>query len=206
METMIKAWKEAGINKAIMTFSCGGDSMHDWNYEYFDENHNEITSKFELEQELEDKTFDRVEFYVNSDGHYMGESGTVEISLNDEEDNFEFAKCSESEWNENIDTELFLDLNEEQTNFAKNYVLEIQGTSDDFAPNIDYSKNFIMTEELQEVEKIIFDIVIEQAEGVVPDIGDEELNDWFTYTAMFCDEHNKLKLTVTNQYYTYIQD
>jgi len=204
METMVKAWKEAGINKAIMTFSCGGDSMYDWNYEYFDEDHNEITSKFELEQELEDETFKRVEFYVNSDGHYMGESGTVEIALNDEEDDFEFAKYSESEWNENVDTEVYIDLNEEQTNFAKNYMLQIQGTGDD-APAIDYSKNFILTDELKAIEQSIFDKVVIVAENTTPDIN-EEVSDYFDFIAEFCNDHNKLKLTVTNQYYKYVQE
>ena len=201
MEEVIKAWKEAGIDKAVMNFSCGGDSMNDWNYEYCDKDGNEIVN-FELEKELEDETFNRVGFYVNSDGHYMGESGTVEIMLNEEEDDFEFLKCAESEWNEHIDTEVILDLTEEQFNFVKNYVETIQGTYDDSEPDVDYSKNFILTEELAELQKSIFQIVMDEAESVEPYV-DGELQEYYSYSLQHDQEKEKAVLTVTNEYYSY---
>jgi len=201
MEEVIKAWKEAGIDKAVMNFSCGGDSMNDWNYEYCDKDGNEIVN-FELEKELEDETFNRVDFYVNSDGHYMGESGTVEIMLNEEEDDFEFLKCAESEWNEHIDTEVILDLTEEQFNFVKNYVETIQGTYDDSEPDVDYSKNFILTEELAELQKSIFQIVMDEAESVEPYV-DGELQEYYSYSLQYDQEKEKAVLTVTNEYYSY---
>ena len=201
METMVKAWKEAGIDKAVMNFSCGGDSMNDWNYEYYNKDGDEIVG-FELETELEDETFKRVDFYVNSDGHYMGESGTVEIILNEEENDFEFLKCAESEWNEHIDTEVILELTEEQFNFVKNYVETIQGTSDDFEPDVDYSKNFILTEELVELQKSIFQIVMDEAESVEPYV-DGELQEYYSYSLQYDQEKEEAVLTVTNEYYSY---
>ena len=130
METMIKDWKEAGIGYAKFIFSCGGDSMNDYHFEYFTEDHDEIPS-FEHETELEDMVFKRVDFYVNSDGHYMGEDGTVTIELNEEEDDFNFSKEAESEYCERITSEVTAVLTDEEVDYINKYAEDIIGGEDD---------------------------------------------------------------------------
>ena len=97
----IKTWKDLGVARANFEFSCGGDSMNDYSVTLEDANGNSIESA-ELRDYFENETFRNVQFYEASDGHYMGEAGTVEITLNedDEEPFFDYFKNAQSEWSE----------------------------------------------------------------------------------------------------------
>ena len=109
MQEIIKIWKEKNIDHINFNFSCGGDSMNDTSIEIFDKE-GELVQDGELESYFDDQTYKNVEFYVNSDGHYQGEFGVVEITLNDEEDDFEYSKSASSEWNETCDNEVEIEL------------------------------------------------------------------------------------------------
>ena len=89
METneAIALWKELGITSATMEFSCGGDSMNDYHFTFYNVNsENKEVESSELDSFFDDEVFRNVEFYVNSDGHYIGESGTVEIELDEDDE------------------------------------------------------------------------------------------------------------------------
>ena len=104
----IKLWKELRITNCTMNFYCGGDSMGDTSFVLSDEN-GDVDCQA-LEDFFDDEVYRHVDFYVNSDGHYQGESGQVEIELNEDEDGFYYSKSSTSEWSETetniIDIEL----------------------------------------------------------------------------------------------------
>lgn len=209
METTIKAWKEAGIDYANFIFSCGGDSMNDYRFEYFDADHNSIDS-FEHEQELEDEVFRRVEFYVNSDGHYMGEDGTVTITLNEEGDHFEFSKDAESEYCERLDSKITISLTEEEVDYINKYVEDIIGGYDENT-GINYKLNFIKTEQLSAIEQSIFEKIEEATEDFCPKV-DGELTDWYTFNLTDNSsgeieiDGTELAVQVENEYYTYIKE
>ena len=82
---IFQLWIEKNIKECIMTFSCGGDSMNDTSFLLYD---NEGKNVFEpiITDYLEEDVYHKVEFYEVSDGHYMGESGTVTITLEKYED------------------------------------------------------------------------------------------------------------------------
>jgi hypothetical protein len=44
-EEPIKLWKELEIEKCIMEFSCGGDSMNDYNFKFFDNKNKEVENQ-----------------------------------------------------------------------------------------------------------------------------------------------------------------
>lgn len=209
METTIKAWKEAGIDYANFLFSCGGDSMNDYRFEYFDADHNSIDS-FEHEQELEDEVFRRVDFYVNSDGHYMGEDGTVTVTLNEEGDNFEFSKDAQSEYCERLGSKVTISLTKEEVEYINKYVGDIIGGYDNHT-DINYKLNFIKTEQLSDIEKSIFEKIEVATKDFCPEV-DGELTDWYTFNLTENGseeiEINGTELTVhiENEYYTYIND
>ena len=96
MEKIIKLWKELGVTHIDFEFCCGGDSMNDTTLNIH--KGDEIIENNELETFFDNEVYKRVEFYVNSDGHYQGESGNVLIELNDEGDDFNFMKSAQSEW------------------------------------------------------------------------------------------------------------
>ena len=152
--------------------------------------------------------FDRVDFYVNSDGHYMGESGSVHITLDDLElddadIDFDYVKSAQSEWNESLTNTLSITLNEEQINYVKEFVSSFNGGSDEFT-QFNYSKDFIMTDEHERIENEISTILDETTNDYEPET-DNELNEWYNYQneePMF-NEHNELLVEMNNETYVY---
>jgi hypothetical protein len=78
LKEAIARWKELNVDRVVLTFNCGGDSMGDMDWEVFGANDQRIEDE-DLISYFDRVIFDKVEFYVNSDGHYIGESGTVTI-------------------------------------------------------------------------------------------------------------------------------
>lgn len=202
-EQAIALWNEKGIVRAEMEFYCGGDEMGDYSFTYFDADDKEVECS-DLDKFFNEEVFQQVEFYVNSDGHYMGESGTVHIELEDEEEygeeiDFNYNKCAESEWNETLTNTIRIKLTDEQIEYLKEYVSSFNGGSDEEA-NFNYSKDFIMTDEHERIEKEIGDILDETTRDYEPET-DNEVNEWFNYQneePMF-DTDNTLLVEMNNE-------
>lgn len=111
MEEVIRIWKELGIREAEFHFDCGGDSMNETRWVFLDDK-GEI-SGVGIESELEHEVYDRIRFYEASDGHYLGESGTVNVTLNDEENDFDMYKSSTEQWSETLSFDEEIDISEE---------------------------------------------------------------------------------------------
>jgi hypothetical protein len=130
----IQEWKRLGITSCSMPFSCGGDNMNEYSFEFNKAEDGKLTTieSSELHNFFEDEVFRKVMFYECSDGHYMGEAGTVEITLNEDDDKpfFDYSKSSESEWHESVTKFVKLDLTEEEKVFLKSKVRRIEGAND----------------------------------------------------------------------------
>jgi len=208
MQEIIKIWKEKNIDHINFNFSCGGDSMNDTSIEIFDKE-GELVQDSELETYFDNQTYNNVEFYVNSDGHYQGEFGVVEITLNDDEDDFEYSKSSSSEWNESCVNEVEIELTDEEAQFVADYVLNINGGEDDIQTN--YKKDFILTNEQEETLKELEEKISEFARDYVPKDIEGELSDWHSYTTNEEGEElklvgNMLTLNVTKSSYVIKED
>jgi hypothetical protein len=100
---IVYAWQRYGIESIYCKFYCGGDSMSDIEYSVNlasgEEPGIDIWTYID-EDYLENLVYKHIEFYVNSDGHFLGESGTVVIRLVKADDNYvlDFVKHSESEY------------------------------------------------------------------------------------------------------------
>ena len=197
----VALWKENGIERCEMQFYCGGDEMGDYSFDYYNAD-DELVECTELYKFFDEEVFKKVDFYVNSDGHYIGESGTVHITIDDLEDediDFDYVKSSQSEWNESITNTLEVKLNEEQINYLKEFVSGIVGGNDEFT-DFNYSKDFVMTDEHIRIEKEIGDIINDITSDFEPKT-DNEIGDWFNYQneePMFND-NNVLLIELTNE-------
>ena len=188
-ENIIKIWKEKNIDHVNFNFSCGGDSMNDTSIEIFDKE-GELVQDSELETYFDDKTYNNVDFYVNSDGHYQGEFGVVTIEFDEDENDFTYSKSSSSEWSESSVNEAEIELTDEEVKFVADYVLNINGGEDDIQTN--YKKDFILTNEQEETLKGLEEKISEFAQDYTPNDIEGEMNEWHTYTTN--EEGEELKL------------
>jgi hypothetical protein len=115
MNEIIRIWKECGVHEAEFHFDCGGDSMNETSWVFLDSKGETIDSSSlsVVESQLESDVYDNIQFYEASDGHYLGESGTVNVTLNDEGDGFDMYKSSIEQWSETISVDQEIDISEE---------------------------------------------------------------------------------------------
>jgi hypothetical protein len=205
----IALWKELGITTADMEFSCGGDSMNDYHFSFYNSENKEVQSG-ELESFFDDDVFKRVEFYVNSDGHYIGESGNVSIELSEDEENpdFVYYKNAQAEWSESFTDEVAVELTEKEVEFVRSKVLNLVGSQDGDA--INYKGDCILNNEeeqisdtiSQKISDVVMNHEFENAEG--------EVEEWFQYNTDEVDSDvlpkivgNTLFVSLTRQFLVY---
>jgi hypothetical protein len=208
----IERWKELGVQRCEMEFSCGGDSMNDYNFKLFDKEGQEIEDA-ELNAYFGEAIWKKVEFYENSDGHYLGESGTVEIRLQDEDEEpyFSYDKNARSEWNETIVTTIGIKLTPEMVEYIEKNVSNINGSRDDFA--INYKRDFILSDADVAVEEAIETLITKTAEEFEPELpsNEDSLEEWFTFNTDTNEEESRsltikdgeLQVRISNQYMTF---
>lgn len=213
-------WKKLGITSCTMNFSCGGDSMNDYDFTFYktnDKKGKNQPAQIEVEcPELQDyfdkEVFNQIEFYVNSDGHYIGESGNVEITLEDEDEEepeFTYSKSAQAEWSERSINVIGITLTKKEVDFINNYVLNING-GESASAVVNYKKDFIMTDELETIKSGIETKIDDEARDYTPDVTGE-LDDWYSFTTNgerleeLTIKGNELQLEISNSY-TYYGD
>lgn len=200
-----KLWKELNIDHINFNFNCGGDSMNDTDIEIFDKNYNLVENQ-ELADYFDREVYNRVDFYVNSDGHYLGESGVVVITLDDEGEGFYYSKDAQSEWSEHFTGQAIVTLTDEETAFVREFVDNINGG--DEGVTINYKKDFIVTDKQEKLVAELEEKINEVAYDFEPENAEGEASDWVRYTTNEDDEEltlegNELTLNVEKEYYVY---
>jgi hypothetical protein len=202
-QELIKVWKENNIDHVNFNFTCGGDSMDETSIEIFDKDENFVENS-EISNYLDNEIYNRVDFYEASDGHYMGESGFVEITLieddGDEEPYLSYNKQSTSEWYETFSEITKFTLTDEETKFVSDYVLNINGGDD--GDTINYKTDCILTDEEEAIANKLQEKLC--AFAVAFDIEcDSDSLDNFTYTTN-SEESNLTELTLVGNELTLI--
>jgi hypothetical protein len=165
METnYVKLWKENNINECVMEFNCGGDSMNETNFILYDNERNKVDCH-ELTDHFEDEVYNEVNFYEASDGHYLGEFGTVTITLNDEEDGFEYYKSSESEFEEEFGDYLKVKLTDEEVKLLTEKIENLNGGGWEERDNINYKVDCILTDNEETILENLIERIKEDVEG-----------------------------------------
>jgi len=209
IERIIQLWKELEITHIDFEFTCGGDSMNDTTLNIH--KGEEIIENGVISTYFDDMVYKRIDFYVNSDGHYMGESGNVLIELNNEEDDFDYMKSAQSEWCERITSDVEVELTDEEIEFVREFVRDINGGESEDA-NFNYKKDFIINQKRKELIDSIGKKVSSVCDNFTPELeGEGELNEWYSYTTNEDDitdsevviKGNKIIVKVSNEYYVY---
>ena len=179
-------WKENKITECRMTFSCGGDSMNDYEFTFYKGN-KEIEND-ELKNFFEDEVFRRVEFYEASDGHYIGEFGEVVIKLNEDDEDepdFEYEKFSKSEWSENYTEKMEVELTKAEVSFL-NKVTSIVGGEDGNA--INYKEDTILSDKEEKISEAILKKIDDEAIDYEFKDANGDAEDFYRFTTSIDDE------------------
>lgn len=171
---IIQIWKENNIEKCVMEFSCGGDSMGDTEYTLYDNEGNQVSND-DITEYFDHKIYDYVDFYEVSDGHYMGESGTVTIELDeyDGEPSFTFSKDAQSEFEETFSGTMDFKLTEVEVKLLEEKISNFNKSEWDSQVFINYKDDCVITDEeevilndlIKRIEDESFDFEIEDATG-----------------------------------------
>jgi hypothetical protein len=208
-EQIIQLWKEKGVESINYEFDCGGDNMGETTLNILDKEGELIECK-EIEDYFENVIYDNVEFYVNSDGHYMGERGNVYVYLegeDEEEPYFTYSKSSMEEYNEREDFDVMIELSDEEIEYISLYVNNINtGWGDDM--NFNYGTDFIKTDRHEELEKSIGEKLTKFYDDYEPELSGEESGSDMSLNTnedenVITIEGNKLKVTLFYESYVY---
>jgi hypothetical protein len=171
---IIQIWKENNIEKCVMEFSCGGDSMGDTEFTLYDNEGNQVSND-DITEYFDHEIYDYVDFYEVSDGHYMGESGTVTIELEeyDGESSFTFSKDAQSEFEETFSGIMEFNLTEVEVKLLEEKISNFNKSEWDSQVFINYKDDCVITDEeevilndlIKRIEDESFDFEIEDATG-----------------------------------------
>jgi hypothetical protein len=206
----ISMWKKYEVESATMLFNCGGDDMGDteWSIQYDVTKFSNISDDLDkIIAYLDIVVYNAVEFYVNSDGEYLGESGNVVVELK-EEDIFDFYKTSSSEWCERHSAYIEVELNDNEFNLINDYVMSCSNDSDNNM-RINYKKDLILTDKIEnifeEIKNKIYDIC-KDYEWEMIDGDQNEYWQWEFDSAVNIDVPNKKFEVVLWQNFTIFKD
>jgi len=205
---MIDKWKELNIKSCSMEFSCGGDSMNDYSCTFYTNDNKEVDGE-ELTDYFETEVFNEVEFYEVSDGHYIGESGVVEIKLEEEDDEepyFSYYKDASSEWSERFFGQMNVPLTDTELSFIKEKVLNMNG-GDWGEPNINYKVDCIVTDEEEKMMNDLIQKICDESEDFEIEDATGEPEEGYRWTTNEDEneiefEGNSLKVQVERNYMT----
>ena len=193
-QKIIKLWKELGIEQVVLEFSCGGDSMGDMDWTI--ETASGDIENQEIEDYFDNVIFDKVDFYVNSDGHYQGEAGQVIIELeeDDDEPHFNYSKQAESEFYESIFNDMEIQLTEKEVEFINNNILNFNG--DESTINSVFKGDLFLNDEDEAFLNELQQKVLDEVQEFSPEIEEGELDD---YSIRFTTRENDLTITDENK-------
>jgi hypothetical protein len=175
-EQIIELWNKLNVTSVDFNFSCGGDSMNDTDITINTKN-GTITNN-EIETFIDNEVYNRVEFYVNSDGHYQGEFGSVEITLEDEGEgeDFVYNKSSQSEWNEQFTDKVKVELTDTEIKFIGENILQIVG--EDSRIDFIYKEDIFLTDEAEQFVADLHKKIENEIANNEPSIDEGELQDY----------------------------
>ncbi len=200
----LEKWKEHNVDHVDFIFSCGGDSMEDTSIEIYDKE-GKLIEVPEISDYIDEAVYHNVNFYEASDGVYMGESGTVLITLDeDDEDEFYYSKDSQEEWSEHTPFTEKIELTDEEVEFIDKYVANFNGNMGDGDYNVNYKTDFVQTDELVEFEEALMKKLQDFFENYEPKL--EHLSDWHTMEVQghTLDKENKtIDIEMSFNHYVY---
>lgn len=131
------------IDKIEWTYHAGGDSLNDYEHKYL-LNGEEVTPLNPIEPT--DYILDNVDIADASDGHYLGEFGTVHITLEDAE--LTVSKDYQTEWSESYSEELSLEVSPEASKVFENIETLQYELANSSLDDLDFKKDLFINNKI----------------------------------------------------------
>lgn len=148
---LLQRWKELNVKNATFDFDCGGDCMGETELTIIN-NDEESVEDENFEKLLESEIYRNVEFYEASDGHYIGEKGTVNICFDDELNDLVYDKMSTSQLEEQKTITVPIELTDKEVDFLNSHVSVMRSFSWSGGEEVIYKNDFILTPELEDIQ------------------------------------------------------
>ena len=150
------------IDEIQWSYHAGGDSLNDYEHKYL-LNGEEVTPENQIEPT--DFILDNVDIADASDGHYMGEFGTVHITLEDGE--LSIFKDYQSEWSESYTEELSLEVSLEAAKVFENIETLQYELSNDTLEHLEFKKDLFINNEIATVIENTVDEAVDVADDFI---------------------------------------
>jgi hypothetical protein len=205
-KTIIKLWKELEITSIDFKFSCGGDSMNETEIEIYTKNG--VIQNSEIEDYFDNEVYKNVSFYEASDGHYIGESGVVEINLENEDDedecSFSYSKSAQAEFSENFTENVDVELTDKEVEFINANIINFNGEETNV--NVVYKDDIFLTDEDELLVNDLLKKIDDTISNYTPNDYEGELQDYYTFNTKednLTIEDNLLTFEVNFNAYVY---
>jgi len=187
IDKVIKLWRELNLTRIVYNFDCGGDSMGETEMHIFQEGVGEIENK-DIREFFEEEIYNRVDFYVNSDGEYHGESGTVTITLDKDDSTFNYEKNATGEFTEHLASNFSIKASKKEIRLLINTEITIEG--DESEGRISYEKDVALSAQEDKLLQKLAERVYEEVSEHDPDGIDKEgtLEDYFSFATDLEDD------------------
>ena len=157
------------IDKIEWTYHAGGDSLNDYEHKYL-LNGEEVTPNNPIDPT--DYILDNIEIADASDGHYLGEFGTVHVTLEDAE--LSVYKDYQSEWSQTYTEELSLELSPEAAKVFENIeTLRYEVCNADLE-ELAFKKDLFVNDEIATIIEDTIDEAVDVADNFVCNYEDVE--------------------------------
>jgi hypothetical protein len=177
------------VDEIIWEYQAGGDSLNDYSSNFY-LNGEEV----KIEGiDVSDYVLDVVDIAEASDGHYLGEFGTVIITLEDDE--LHVVKDYQTEWNVSEDEVMYVSVSEKQIEILKkikSFNISVREHSID---DIDFIEDLYITDEMNTAIDNIVENVIDKADDFLNSLPDE-IDEYRTITMEDGLEDDNLRFTL----------
>ena len=174
-EDLIRLFTHDMVDEIVWEYQAGGDSLNEYNTVFY-------LKGQQVQPDIFDPTdliLDNVDISEASDGHYLGEFGTVTITF--EDDDLVFNKVFQSEWNENQDLFISIKLTDEEAEVAKKITeLRIE-VDDESIDNIEFKEDLYVGPEMTFIINNLVDKICDIADDKVEHV-EEEMDPYRTMT------------------------
>lgn len=170
-EAVIELFTSGQVDRILWTYQAGGDSLNEYSTVFF-------LKGIQVEPDIFDPAdfiLDNVDISEASDGHYLGEFGTVTVTF--ENDDLVFDKSFKSEWNEDQYVSISIKLTDKEAEVARKIGELSVEVNEVYLDNINFKEDLYVSSEMTSIIKELVEKMCDFADAELEDV-DGDVNEY----------------------------